>query len=75
MRAQRNPYPVPSPVSFLLMVFLGGVEGTVIYLLHAPFWVFYVAPLAMGPLLVWELLHLDAKYRQEQKGLVSTSCS
>ena len=48
------------------MTFLGGVEGLVMYLLHAPLWAFYVAPVLMGPFLIWELLRLDAEYQRNE---------
>jgi hypothetical protein len=61
MRSERNPYPSPSPVFFIFMVLLGGAEGLVLYLLRAPLWSFYAAPVLMCPFLVWELVRLDAR--------------
>jgi len=50
---------MPSTRFFLLMVGLGGVVGLVMLILEAPFWLFYVAPVLMGPFLLRELRSLD----------------
>jgi hypothetical protein len=61
------------PPAFTLAMFLrsllfGGVVGLTLFLLSAPLWVFYVAPISMGPWIVWELLRLDgAEDRSEEK--------
>jgi hypothetical protein len=61
------------PPAFTLAMFLrsllfGGVMGLTLFLLSAPLWVFYVAPISMGPWIVWELLRLDgAEDRSEEK--------
>jgi hypothetical protein len=62
----------PIPPAFTLAMFLrsllaGAVIGLPLFLLSAPLWVFYVAPIAMSPWIVWELLRLDRKEREEQK--------
>ncbi|HSS32332.1 MAG TPA: DUF2188 domain-containing protein [Solirubrobacterales bacterium] len=45
----------PSGRFFLLLALMGGVVGLVLLVLHAPFWLFYVAPFAMAPLVVLQL--------------------
>jgi hypothetical protein len=43
---------------FLRSLLFGGVMGLTLFLLSAPLWVFYVAPISIGPWIVWELLRL-----------------
>jgi hypothetical protein len=62
----------PIPPAFTLAMFLrsllfGGAMGLTLFLLSAPLWVFYVAPISMAPWIVWELLRLDRKEREEQE--------
>lgn len=62
----------PIPPAFTLAMFLrsllfGGVTGLTLFLLSAPLWVFYVAPITMAPWIFWELLRIDRKEREEQK--------
>jgi hypothetical protein len=56
----REPSPIPPLRSFLLMGAWGALIGALLLTAGAPFWVFCVAPLSMGPLLVHELRALDA---------------
>jgi hypothetical protein len=60
------------PPAFTLAMFLrsllfGGVMGLILFLLSAPHWLFYVAQISMAPWIVWELLRLDRKEREEQE--------
>ena len=61
MRSEQARLPVPSVGFFLLMLALGGVAGLGLLLLSAPFWLFYVAPVLMAPLLIRELRALETK--------------
>jgi hypothetical protein len=59
------------PPAFTLAMFLrsllfGGVVGLTLFLLSAPLWVFYVAPISMGPWIVWELLRLDSQEHRDE---------
>jgi hypothetical protein len=60
MQSEEARYPAPSGRFFLLLLLSGGVVGLVLLLLRAPFWAFYVAPIAMTPLVVWGLRSLDS---------------
>ncbi|HEY5053189.1 MAG TPA: hypothetical protein VII45_07235 [Solirubrobacterales bacterium] len=60
MQSEEARYPAPSGRFFLLLLLMGGVVGLVLLVLRAPFWAFYVAPLAMAPLVILELRTLDA---------------
>lgn len=60
------------PPAFTLAMFLrsllaGAVIGLPLFLLRAPLWVFYVAPISMAPWIVWELLRLDTKEGRDQE--------
>jgi hypothetical protein len=60
------------PPAFTLAMFLrsllfGGVMGLTLFLLSASLWMFYVAQISMAPWIVWELLRLDRKEREEKK--------
>jgi hypothetical protein len=59
MRSEEARYSVPSGRFLLVLVVAGGVVGSVLLLLRAPFWLFYIAPVSMAPLIIWELRSLD----------------
>lgn len=64
--AQRVP-PAFTLAMFLRSLLAGVVIGLPLFLLRAPLWVFYVAPITMAPWIIWELLRLDAQERREQQ--------
>jgi hypothetical protein len=57
---QADPDRYPSKKFFLSLCLYGGLVGMVLFLLRAPFWLYYAAPLLMTPLVFWELRRLDA---------------
>jgi hypothetical protein len=59
----------PSGRFFLLLILMGGAIGLALLLLGAPFWLFYVAPTLMAPVVVWELRSLDAAESRKQARL------
>jgi hypothetical protein len=61
MHSEGARFPVPSTRFFLLLLLLGGLVGLALLCFHAPFWAFYVAPLVMAPLIVWELRALESE--------------
>lgn len=60
MQTDEAPYTAPSGRFFLLLLIAGGIVGLVLLLIRAPFWLFYVAPVLMAPLVVWELRSLES---------------
>ena len=71
MQSDEVRYRAPSGRFFLLLAVIGGLVGLALLLLDAPFWLFYVAPILMVPLVVWGLRSLDGVPPSGKKSLGS----
>jgi len=60
MHSRKAQIPAFDGRAVLSAALFGSVLGLLLTALDAPLWVFYVAPISMAPLLVFELRRLDA---------------
>jgi hypothetical protein len=67
MQSEEARYPAPSGRFFLLLLLVGAVIGLALLVSHAPFWLFYVAPVLMTPFVVWELRALDSNKQSKPR--------